>query len=96
MPTLVHVWAVGVELVAWLIWSTGVDDLGVGVPFDFGDEIDNVHTETGDAFVEPETKDIMDGCTYLGIAPVQIRLLGSEEAEIVFLRFLIPLPCRPW
>ena len=52
--------AVGEEFEAGLVLGGGFDDGCVGIILVFGNEIDDVHAEAGDAAVEPEAEDVVD------------------------------------
>jgi hypothetical protein len=55
--------------------------------------VDCVDTEAIDATFEPEDHGgLIDGLAGFFVFPVQVRLLGAEEVEIVLLCVLIPFP----
>jgi hypothetical protein len=41
------------------------------------DKVDDIHAETISSFIEPEANNIMNCLSYVGVLPVQIRLLGG-------------------
>ena len=80
MKILMQLRPISIQLMTWLVRGLGINNFGVRVAFDFGDEVDDVHSEAGDAFIEPEAQDVMNGFSDGRVAPVEIRLLGGEEA----------------
>jgi hypothetical protein len=55
--------------------------------------VDCVDTEAIDATFEPEDHGgLIDSLAGFLVLPVQVRLLGAEEVEIVFLCVLVPFP----
>ena len=58
----------------------------------FGDKRDDILAEAVDAEIEPEFEDLFDLCSDKRIVHVQVRLLDSEQMQIIFLPQVIPLP----
>lgn len=55
--------------------------------------VNSINAEPVDAAIEPELHGgLVDGLACDGVLPVEIRLLGAEEVEVVFFRVLVPLP----
>lgn len=76
---LVESGTTGKEFSARLKLNIWASNLSVGKSWDFANEVDHVASETIYPFVQPKSNNVMNGGTNLGIFPVQIRLLGSEE-----------------
>ena len=60
----------------------------------FGDQVDDVHPETIDPLVSPPVHHLVDCLPNPGIFPVEVRLLRSEEVEIVLVGRRVILPGR--
>ena len=58
------------------------------------DAVRNVDAKAGDAAVEPEAQDVVEGVADLGVPPVQIGLLGQEVVEVVLPGVLVERPGR--
>ncbi len=54
----------------------------------------HVHAEPVHPAVEPEPQGVVHGRHHLGVAPVQVGLLGQEEVQVVLARGGIELPGR--
>src|SRR5207237_7717028 len=59
------------------------------------DAVGDVDSKPGDAAVEPEPIDRIEGIFDFGIPPVEVRLLGQEIVEIVLAAPFVERPGRP-
>ncbi len=57
-----------------------------------GDEVDDVHAEAVDAAVEPPPHHRVDRLADVGVLPVEVRLLGVEQVQVVRARGLVEPP----
>ena len=57
-------------------------------------QIDYVHTESVDSFIQPPVDQFVDFLPHFRIIPVQIRLSSAEQMVIIFLCLLIIFPHR--
>ena len=56
--------------------------------------VDDVDAEAVDTAVEPEPQGVLHGLHDLGVAPVEIGLLGQEQVQIPLARGVVPRPRR--
>ena len=83
----VHAWAIDVVFGAGVVSGVGAHGwFGVREALIFADEIDDVHPEATGSSFEPEVHDILNGGADVWIFPIQVRLFGREEGEVVFIR----------
>jgi hypothetical protein len=61
----------------------GGGNLGVGKAGLLGDEIDDIHAEAIYTLLEPEFHNLMHRLDNGGALPVEVRLFGSKQMEIV-------------
>ena len=59
------------------------------------DPLDRVDAEAGDAAVEPEADHLGEGGPDLGVAPVEVGLLGEEGVQVVAPAALVEAPGGP-
>ena len=64
----------------------------VGQTLGLGDEGDHVLAEAVYALVQPEAEDFLHFLPHEGVVHVQVRLLDSEEVQVVFAAQLVILP----
>jgi len=64
----------------------------IGQTGGLGDERDDVHAESVDAFVEPEAHEAVDLFANLRVRPVEIGLLGREVVEVILVRLRVERP----
>ncbi|MNC62181.1 hypothetical protein D3C75_1121790 [compost metagenome] len=65
-----------------------------GKLWNLGDQVDYVHAEPVDAFIEPPGHHIVDFLPHLGIVPIQVRLLPGEQVQEIFAGLRIVFPGR--
>ena len=58
------------------------------------ERVRDIDPEPGDASVEPEPHDVVEGIGDLGVPPVQVRLLRKEVVEVELARHVVPGPGR--
>ena len=92
LQPFVQAWAVGVILVARLILTSGRGDGRVWISRGLGDVVDDIHAEATGSTFQPEVKNIVHSSADVRVLPIQVRLLGREECQVVFLGLLIPGP----
>ena len=63
-------------------------------PWLFGDETDNVHTESVNALFQPPVHHVKNFLTYNRVVPVQIRLFFGEQVQEIHICCLVIFPCR--
>ena len=61
----------------------------------FDDALGDVDPEAGDAAVEPEAVDLVEGVTNGRVPPVEIRLLRKKVVQVVLARVGVERPGRP-
>jgi len=64
----------------------------VWVPGGFADQIDNIHPEAVDMFVEPELHDVVNRGAHRLVVPVKIWLLGEKHMQVILPGCLVPFP----
>ncbi len=60
----------------------------------FGDQADNVHTESVHTFFEPPVHHIVNFLAYNRIFPVQVRLFFGEQMQVIHICCFVIFPCR--
>lgn len=80
------------DLVSRLILEAGIGDRSIRERLDFGNVVDDIHSEAAGASIEPELHHIVDSFTNSRTLPVQVGLLRCEQTQIVLLRLLVPRP----
>ena len=63
-------------------------------PWLFGNETDNVHTESVNALFQPPVHHVKNFLTYNRVIPVQIRLFFGEQVQEIHICCLVIFPCR--
>ena len=76
LQILMDLGAIGVEAPAVALMIVFIDER-------LGDQVDHVKTETGNAFLFPETQDFGQLFTDSGILPVQVRLRHIKEMQVI-------------
>src|SRR6266576_2556291 len=61
----------------------------------FDDALGNIDPEAGDAAVEPEAVDVVEGITNGRVPPVQIRLFRKKVVQVALARVGVERPGRP-
>ena len=61
----------------------------------FSEPVDRVDAEPVDAALDPEADDVLHRRDHLGIAPVEVGLLGIERVQVPARRARVPRPRRP-
>jgi hypothetical protein len=61
-----------------LVFAVGIRNVGVRKARDFGDQVDDVHSESIDALVEPELHQVVDGVSDFWVLPVEVGLLEEH------------------
>lgn len=85
---------IGSMLVRRLQELSSVDFLHVRQTRGLGYQIDHVHAESVASAVEPEAHNIPNCLPYFWVVPIQVRLLGDVEAQIILLSLFRPGPSR--
>ena len=89
---LLHSWSVAVLEPSKLPFAPRIRNRRI-VHVALAVHVDGIHPKPVDAALEPKLHGrLVDGRTGFRILPIEIRLLGAEEMEIVFFRLRIPLP----
>lgn len=86
--------SVGKVFLTRLVLSVWENDVCIRETGILGNEIDDVHSETGNSLVEPEAKDIMNFAPDGGGIPVQVGLEWTKEGEVILIRLVIVCPGR--
>ncbi|MNW66748.1 hypothetical protein D3C74_452490 [compost metagenome] len=60
----------------------------------FADQINHIHAESADAFVQPEIHHIPYLLPDFTVLPVQVRLSAAKQVQIVLAARFIKLPSR--
>ena len=57
-----------------------------------GNQVDHVHAEAVDATIDPPVHHVVDRLPYLRVLPVEVRLLGAEQVQVILPAALVKLP----
>ena len=87
-------WLRGPQMKYWKAGSVPGSGAGRGVRQGrvLADHVDDVHAEAVHAAVQPPAHHGVDGLADLGVLPVQVRLLGGEDVQVVLPGRLIKGP----
>lgn len=96
LQVLVQAWPVRVVFVSRLPRRSRVFDWYVGESLIFTNEIDNVHSESITALVEPKADDVVDCLAHRRVLPIEIGLLSGVQVQIVLVCEFVILPCTAW
>ena len=89
LQELVHPRTVHIVLGAFL---ERLDVVIVLYRIDLAVHVEDVESETVNALLQPEVKDVDDLFPYLGILPVEVSLLDAEQMKIEIIAVAYPFP----